>query len=177
MPITITPITFGITRKKSCWKENRDHNQEDYAADFIHDKAMKFIDGNQDNPFFLFYASPIPHAELLLPQENIDAFKGDFLPEIQYQGTDSGENYRNGPYGSQENCHAAFAAMVTKLDEQVGEIIAKLEELGIAENTLVIFTSDNGPHKEGGADPDYFNSNGIYKGYKRDLYEGVSTYR
>jgi len=62
--------------------------------------------------------------------------------------------------------------MVTKLDEQVGEIVALLEELGIAENTLIIFTSDNGPHKEGGADPDYFNSNGIYKGYKRDLYEG-----
>jgi len=166
------PYYLWHNQEKVMLEGNKGHNQEDYAADFIHDKAMKFIDENQDNPFFLFYASPIPHAELLMPQENIEAFKGAFLPEIQYQGTDSGENYRNGPYGSQENCHAAFAAMVTKLDEQVGEIIAKLEELGIAENTLIIFTSDNGPHKEGGADPDYFNSNGIYKGYKRDLYEG-----
>jgi arylsulfatase A-like enzyme len=62
--------------------------------------------------------------------------------------------------------------MVTLLDDQVGEVINKITELGLSENTLVIFTSDNGPHLEGGADPDYFNSNGIYTGYKRDLYEG-----
>lgn len=107
-----------------------------------------------------------------MPQEKIDAFKGKFLPEKQYQGEDDGEMYRIGPYGSQEQCHAAFAAMVTELDQQVGDLLAMLEELGIAENTLLIFTSDNGPHQEGGADPDYFNSNGIYRGYKRDLYEG-----
>ena len=62
--------------------------------------------------------------------------------------------------------------MVYLLDEQVGEIVATLETLGLAENTLIIFTSDNGPHQEGGADPDYFNSNGKFRGYKRDLYEG-----
>jgi arylsulfatase A-like enzyme len=75
-------------------------------------------------------------------------------------------------YGSQPESHAAFAAMVDYLDMQVGEIIAKLKELGVYENTLIIFTSDNGPHQEGGADPDYFDSNGPLKGYKRDLYEG-----
>ena len=62
--------------------------------------------------------------------------------------------------------------MINVLDDQVGEIIDKVHELGIAENTLIIFTSDNGPGNEGGADPDYFNSNGQLKGYKRDLYEG-----
>jgi len=62
--------------------------------------------------------------------------------------------------------------MINLLDDQVGEIVAKLKELGIEDNTIIIFSSDNGPHLEGGADPDYFNSNGIYKGYKRDLYEG-----
>jgi arylsulfatase A-like enzyme len=62
--------------------------------------------------------------------------------------------------------------MVDYLDMQVGEIVAKLKELGVYENTLIIFTSDNGPHMEGGADPDYFDSNGPLKGYKRDLYEG-----
>jgi arylsulfatase A-like enzyme len=76
------------------------------------------------------------------------------------------------PYGSQPESHAAFAAMVDYLDMQVGEIIAKLKELGVYKNTLIIFTSDNGPHQEGGADPDYFDSNGPLKGYKRDLYEG-----
>jgi arylsulfatase A len=62
--------------------------------------------------------------------------------------------------------------MVTLLDRQVGEVVAKLKELGVYENTIILFTSDNGPHLEGGADPDYFDSNGIYRGYKRDLYEG-----
>ena len=62
--------------------------------------------------------------------------------------------------------------MVYLLDKQVGEIRKKVEELGIAENTIIIFTSDNGPHKEGGADPNYFNSNGDLRGFKRDFYEG-----
>ncbi|MCV9387347.1 sulfatase-like hydrolase/transferase [Reichenbachiella ulvae] len=62
--------------------------------------------------------------------------------------------------------------MVEVLDREVGELMAKLEELGLAENTIVVFTSDNGPHQEGGADPDYFDSNGPFRGYKRDLYEG-----
>ena len=62
--------------------------------------------------------------------------------------------------------------MVTRLDKQVGDVLNKLEALGLAENTLVIFSSDNGPHLEGGADPDFFDSNGPYRGYKRDLYEG-----
>ena len=69
---------------------------------------------------------------------------------------------------------ATFAAMVYRYDVYVGQIIAKLKEKGIYDNTIVIFTSDNGPHREGGADPEFFNSNGIYKGIKRDLYEGGS---
>ncbi|MFT7197601.1 MAG: arylsulfatase A, partial [Marinoscillum sp.] len=83
-----------------------------------------------------------------------------------------GPNYKNGGYGSQDESHAAFAAMIYLLDQQVGEIRKKVEELGIADNTLIIFTSDNGPHKEGGADPNYFDSNGLFTGFKRDLNEG-----
>jgi arylsulfatase A-like enzyme len=85
---------------------------------------------------------------------------------------DDGSEFRQGPYGSQPEVHAAFAAMVKELDDYVGEIMAKLYELGLEKNTIVIFASDNGPHMEGGADPDFFDSNGILKGYKRDLYEG-----
>jgi len=166
------PYHLWHNQEKILLDGNMGNSQEDYAADLIQKKAIEFINTNQDQPFFLFYASPIPHAELLMPQEDIDVFKGEFLPEKSYQGVDGGEDYRTGPYGSQEHCHATFVAMVTKLDEQVGEIVALLEELDITDNTLIIFTSDNGPHKEGGADPDYFDSNGIYKGYKRDLYEG-----
>jgi arylsulfatase A-like enzyme len=75
-------------------------------------------------------------------------------------------------YAPVKNPKAMFAAMVSRIDHQVGQILNLIEELGIAENTIVIFTSDNGPHLEAGADPDFFNSSGGLRGYKRDLYEG-----
>ena len=62
--------------------------------------------------------------------------------------------------------------MIYRLDVYVGQVVSKLKELGLYDSTIIIFTSDNGPHMEGGADPDFFNSNGIYRGYKRDVYEG-----
>jgi len=143
-----------------------------YGPEIIHNNALQFIEENKDTTFFLFYPSVIPHAELFAPEKYIAKFRGKYLPEKKYEGTDAGKRYKRGGYGSQNESHAAFVAMVTILDEQVGEITAKLKELGIADNTLIIFTSDNGPHKEGGADPDYFDSNGKLRGYKRDLYEG-----
>jgi arylsulfatase A-like enzyme len=120
----------------------------------------------------MFYCTTIPHAELSAPEEYVAKYRNKFLPEKSFKGVDSGPNYRKGPYGSQPAVHATFAAMVTLLDDKVGEIVAELKKLGIEKNTIIIFSSDNGPHKEGGADPDYFDSNGPLKGYKRDLYEG-----
>jgi arylsulfatase A-like enzyme len=152
--------------------ENAGSREGIYAPNLIHEKALAFIESNKDHPFFLFYPNVIPHAELFAPEEYMEKFRGKFLPEKVYQGYDEGPRFRDGPYGSQPESHAAFAAMVTLLDHQVGEVLDKISGLGLSENTLVIFTSDNGPHLEGGADPDYFNSNGIYTGYKRDLYEG-----
>ncbi|MFY0598997.1 MAG: arylsulfatase [Cyclobacteriaceae bacterium] len=144
-----------------------------YGPDIIHRKALDFIEENKDTTFFMYYPSIIPHAELLVPEEYLARFRGKYPPEENFEGIDEGEEeYRIGGYGSQKEPHAAFAAMVYLLDVQVGEIRAKLEELEIADNTLIIFTSDNGPHKEGGADPDYFASNNGMRGYKRDLYEG-----
>lgn len=151
---------------------NQGQNEGDYAPYIIHQRAKDFITENKDRPFLLYYASILPHAELRLPEEEIAPFRGKYLPEVSYEGLDDGENYRNGPYGSQEDAHAAFAAMITLLDRQVGDIVDHIERLGLSEKTLIIFTSDNGPHQEGGADPDYFNSNGDLRGYKRDLYEG-----
>lgn len=145
----------------------------EYAPALIQKRVLQFIEINRDKPFFLYYANTIPHAELLLPQKNMELFRGKLLPEKSFKGTDPGDKgFREGPYGSQPEAHAAFAAMVTLLDQQVGEIMAKLKELGLDKNTLVFFSSDNGPHLEGGADPDYFDSNGPLRGYKRDLYEG-----
>ncbi|HKJ79034.1 MAG TPA: arylsulfatase [Prolixibacteraceae bacterium] len=147
--------------------------QGTYAPVPIHEQALKFLEDNRENPFFMYYPSVIPHAELFAPEEYMEKYRGKFSPEKNYKGSDEGHpRYKTGGYGSQTESHAAFAAMINLLDDQVGEILAKLNELGIEENTIVIFTSDNGPHMEGGADPDYFDSNGIYKGYKRDLYEG-----
>ncbi|MFI3305548.1 MAG: arylsulfatase [Rikenellaceae bacterium] len=166
------PDYLWHNQEKYMLEGNQGLNKGQYAPDVIHDKAIEFIESSSEQPFFLFYASPIPHAEMAAPEECIAQFRGKFLPETSYEGVDSGERYKLGAYGSQRECNAAFAAMVTKLDTQVGEIVAKLEELNLMDNTLVIFASDNGPSNEGGSNPNYFDSNGVLRGYKRDLYEG-----
>ncbi|MHB0756724.1 arylsulfatase [Polaribacter sp. M15] len=153
-------------------KGNQGLNKKQYAPNLIHQKALSFIEKHQKAPFFLFYPTIIPHAELFAPKQYINQFIGKFNPEKSYKGVDQGKLYKKGRYGSQKNGHAAFVAMITLLDDQVGEIVQKIKDLGLEKNTIFIFTSDNGPHKEAGADPIYFNSNGIYKGFKRDLFEG-----
>lgn len=153
-------------------KENYGDKKGIYAPSLIHEKTLQFIENNKKNPFFLYVASIIPHAELVAPENIIKKYRGKYPPEKEYKGLDIGPNYRKGGYESQNESHAAFVAMIEILDTQVGEIIKKVEEAGIADNTIIIFTSDNGPHTEGGADPVYFNSNGPLKGTKRDLYEG-----
>lgn len=139
--------------------------KDDYAPDLIHEQALKFIreSKSKDQPFFCYYAAVQPHADMVAPERYMKKYRGKFLPELSYP-----EDY----YVAQPEGHAAFAAMVNVLDDYVGEIIAELDALGIAENTLLIFTSDNGPHVEGGHDPEYFDSNGPLKGFKRDVYEG-----
>ncbi|GAA4291085.1 arylsulfatase [Aestuariibaculum suncheonense] len=166
------PYHLWDNQKKETLKGNSGTKTETYAPQIIHQKALSFIEKNKNTPFFMYYPSIIPHAELIAPEEYMRIFRDKLLPENHFEGVDNGEKYKNGGYASQAESHAAFAAMITLLDKQVGEIRAKVEELGIADNTIIIFTSDNGPHTEGGADPDYFNSNSSFKGFKRDLYEG-----
>ncbi len=166
------PYHLWHNQEKIILKGNERTQTSEYGPELIHKKVLNFMVDNKNKPFFLYYPSIIPHAELFAPEEYIEKYRGKFDPEKNYKGVDEGKGYKTGGYGSQPESHAAFAAMVDYLDMQVGEIVAKLKELGIYENTLIIFTSDNGPHLEGGADPDYFNSNGPLKGYKRDLYEG-----
>ncbi len=152
--------------------ENEGVKNGQYAPDLIHKQALSFIEKHQKESFFLYYASPLPHAELVAPKFYMDQFTGKYNPEKEYKAKPNSEGLKKGEYASQPQSHAAFAAMITLLDDQVGEIVSKVKKLGLENNTLFIFTSDNGPHKEGGADPDYFNSNGPLRGYKRDLYEG-----
>lgn len=135
----------------------------EYAPDLIHAQAMDFIRQNKDRPFYCYYAAVQPHADMVVPKTYMDLYRGKYDPEPAYS-----EAY----YAAQAEPRAAFAAMVHVLDQYVGDITKELEKSGIADNTLIIFTSDNGPHEEGGHDPEYFDSNGINKGFKRDLYEG-----
>ena len=174
------PSHLWDNQTKVILKGNSGNQNTQYAPELIHKEALAFLEKNKDTTFFMYYPSVIPHAELIVPEKYLKRYRGKLEPEKSFQGADKkfskkGENgtyQRNGGYNSQKEAHAAFAGMISLLDDQVGEIRKKLEELGIADNTIIIFTSDNGPHKEGGADPDYFNSNGKLRGYKRDVYEG-----
>jgi arylsulfatase A-like enzyme len=166
------PYYLWHNHEKVILPANEGTGKGTYAPDTIHRQALRFMEANRDKPFFLFYPTTIPHAELFAKDEYIKMFRGKFTPEKSFKGTDDGPTYKRGPYGSQPEAHAAFAGMIKELDDYVGEILAKLALLGLEENTIVIFASDNGPHLEAGADPDYFNSNGDLRGYKRDMYEG-----
>ena len=136
-----------------------------YSQDLIHQEALKFIRDNADKAFFGYFTYTIPHAELTQPQDSIVAmYDGKFYEPNPW--------YNDGDYGTALNPRTQFAAMITRLDTYVGQIIAELERLGIAEKTLFIFTSDNGPHNEGGADPTFFNTEERLRGLKRALYEG-----
>ena len=166
------PYHLWHNQTKEILSGNSGKKTETYAPELIHQQALSFLEKNKDTTFFMYYPSIIPHAELAAPERYMQKFRGKLLPEESYTGVDDGHRYKTGGYGSQKETHAAFAAMIYILDEQVGEIRKKVEELGIADNTIIIFTSDNGPHLEGGANPDFFDSNAHLKGYKRDLYEG-----
>lgn len=145
----------------------------EYAPDLIHKQALNFVNtqtGKQ--PFFLFLPYTLPHAELLVPDDSLFAhYKGKF-DEKPYKGADYGPDAKTGGYTSQHYPRATFAAMVARLDRYVGQLLATLKAKGLDQNTLIVFSSDNGPHTEGGADPAFFNSGGGLRGVKRDLYEG-----
>ena len=157
---------------------NKGGNTETYAQDVIHEKALDFITDHKDTSFYLFLPYVAPHAELIAPDDSLLRYyekkfkESPGKPYVAKEGGDYGPDMIVGRYASQDKPRAHFAAMVARLDQYVGDIITTLKESGIEENTLVIFTSDNGPHQEAGADPDFFNSRGGLRGYKRDLYEG-----
>ena len=135
-----------------------------YAHDPIMSEALDFVRANKDDPFFLFLPVTIPHAAMHVPEKYAAPFRKQFSQFEDKIGKYSGPKVKN-PI-------AAFAGMMTKLDEDVGRLLDLIKDLGIDENTLVMLTSDNGPHREGGHDPVFFDSNGELTGFKRDLTEG-----
>ncbi len=143
-----------------------------YAPELIQQKTLAFIEKNKEKPFFLFVPTVLPHAELQGPDDVfLKMYKGK-LTEKPYKGNDYGQDATVPGYASEADAHATYAAMVSRMDFYVGEILQKLDKLGLTENTIIVFSSDNGSHREGGADPDFFNSSGGLRGNKRDLYEG-----
>jgi len=143
-----------------------------YSNEWFTNQAKTFIKEHQSNPFFLYLAYTLPHAELVVPSNALHPYltkegQSIFAPEKAHP---SGQHY-----GAQAFPKAAYAAMVSQMDEYVGEVVAYLKEQNLYDNTIIIFTSDNGTHKEGGRtnqDIGFFNSSGGLRGAKRDLYEG-----
>ncbi len=126
----------------------------DYAPELMHNEALNFIDDNKDSPFFLYYASPLPHVPLQAPKKWINYYKRKFGDEKPYTGKS---------YFPSHSPRATYAAMISYLDEQVGDLIKKLKDINQLDNTLIIFTSDNGPTYTGGADTQYFDSANPFK--------------
>jgi len=137
---------------------NQAGEKEQYSHDLFTREALDFVTRHKDRPFFLYLAYTIPHANNELGRET-----GDGMEVPSY------EPYADEKWPTPQKGHAA---MITRLDHDVGKLMALLKKLGIDDDTIVFFSSDNGPHREGGAKPEFFDSNGPLRGIKRDLYEG-----
>ena len=155
---TYYPTQLWDGEQESFLDGNFGDRRSDYAPDLFTQRAVNFIKQNRTNPFFLYFATTLPHA-------NNEMFRqtgnGNQVPE-------------DAPYSSQDwpQPDKNFAAMVTRLDRDIGTVLRSLDDAGVADNTLIVFSSDNGPHREGGNRPEFFQSSGPLRGIKRDLYEG-----
>ena len=137
----------------------------DYAPDLMVDQALRFIRVHHDQPFLLYFPTPLPHLALQVPADSLAEYLSAF-PDVPYRGTSG--------YLPHRTPRAAYAAMISRLDRDVGRLLALLDELGIGSHTVVVFTSDNGPLADqlGGTDTDFFGSAGALRGRKGSLYEG-----
>lgn len=148
-----------------------------YSHDLIEAEALQFIRDHKDKPFFLYAPFTIPHLALQVPEDSLAEYAGAFPEDKPYDG-------KNG-YLPHPQPHAAYAAMITRMDRSVGRMLALLKELKLDDNTLVIFTSDNGgafgtvtkefeflPGRMGGTDYVFFGSTGPFRAFKGSIYEG-----
>jgi arylsulfatase A len=179
--------SFGFIDQQHAHRQFTDHlyrNAEpvavpdtEYVNDLFTRETASFIERDDQRPFFIYLNYTVPHAELRVPDDSLDAFKGTF-PEVPFANAKA-DARPTGPddtsslgYRSQPTPHAAFAAMVTRMDRDIGRLMDLIDRRGAGRQTVVLFTSDNGPHREGGADPEFFKSSGGLRGIKRDLYDG-----
>jgi arylsulfatase len=139
------------------------YSGEQYSQDLMVEEALGFIRDNVDNPFFLYLPFPVPHVSIQVPEESVAEYGGEF-EETPYRGERG--------YLPHQTPRAGYAAMITRMDSEIGRVMALLDELGLDDNTIVFFTSDNGPTFNGGTDSEFFNSAGEFRGLKTELYEG-----
>lgn len=171
------PENIGIRDENGYYIEGKGT----YSHDEFTKEALNFIKTNKDKPFFLYLPYTIPHSELTVPADSRKQYEDLGWPEtpktkpgysrgnIKDQGY--GSQYKEG-YCCQDKPNATYAAMISRMDRDIGRIMDLLDELKIAENTIVMFSSDNGPSNEGGQNMEFFNSTGGFRGHKRDIYEG-----
>ncbi|NLU90326.1 arylsulfatase [Chitinophaga sp. Ak27] len=136
---------------------------KDYAVDEMTKKATQFISSHRNGPFFLYLPYTLPHVSLQVPDSAVQRYIGQF-DEKPYYGQQG--------YAAHKYPLSAYAAMITYLDTQVGIIMQLVARLGLDNNTIILFSSDNGTTFNGGVDPQFFNSTGGLRGLKMDLYEG-----
>ena len=145
-----------------------------YSHDLLFAESVRWIKRNKEQPFFLYLALTIPHAELIVPEDSMKPYTD--IEERKPWGNIDAEyqvvRESWGPYNACEKPRQTFAGMVSRMDRDVGRLLELLKKLEIDRDTLVLFTSDNGPHSEGGADPAFFKSAGPFRGEKRSLHEG-----
>jgi arylsulfatase A-like enzyme len=143
----------------------RGYSGRDYAPDFVAEQARRFLRDNRDRPFVLYFPTTVPHLALQVPEDSLAEYAGAF-PEEPYTG--------NRSYLPNRTPRATYAAMITRLDREIGTLLALVDELGLRERTIVIFTSDNGPlyDRLGGTDTDFFDSAAGLRGRKGSYYEG-----
>jgi arylsulfatase A-like enzyme len=181
--------SFGFLDHRHAHRQYTDHlyrNAErvptdlerDYVNDLFTREAEAFISRADARPFFIYLNYTVPHAELRVPADSIEPLKGRFEetpfvnPKADAIASGSTIDGASLGYRSQPTPRAAFAAMIQRMDRDVGRLTDLIGTLKLDRSTLVMFTSDNGPHREGGADPAFFKSAGAQRGIKRDLYEG-----
>jgi arylsulfatase A-like enzyme len=144
-------------------EQYRQYQGNEYSLDVMADDALRFIEENQEGPFFLYLPFTIPHVALQVPDSSL----------MEYDGAFEEEPYLGDPtYLPHYRPLSAYAAMITRMDDHIGRILEQLDALGLDENTVVMFTSDNGTTYTGGVDAEFFESTAGLRGLKGSLYEG-----
>jgi len=144
-------------------QEYKQYMGPNHSLDLMGNEALKFLCENRDKPFFLYLAFVVPHKALQIPDESLEMYTGVFN-EKPYTG---GQGYTPHP-----RPFSAYAAMITRMDQKIGAVLDQIEKLGLDKNTIIMFSSDNGPAGGGGVDAGFFGSAGGFRGMKGQVYEG-----